>query len=290
MTFRPGPRTAALAGPIFVFASILALAAPAGAQVRDTARVPADTLVAQPDSVAAADTIPPPLLVPIGVTPTDRFTLGIWSWDADELIRSRHVSLTDLVATIPGVTPFRGGLFLQPEVVSNFGATAGGVRVEVDGYVLDPLIAPTLDLSRLEVAAFEGVHATRGLDGLRIRLHTAEPADARAYSRVEAATGEPNANLFRGIFLAPRFLIGPLGLAIERIDTDGAGGTEPADAFAAWVKWGWTRENRGIQLEYRQTSIHREPESPWVADYERRDVVLRARNRFLPGLVGEVYV
>src|SRR5690606_13838238 len=47
--------------------------------------------------------------------------------------------------------------------------------------------------------------------------------------------------------------------------------------------------NRGVQLEVRQISLQREPSSPWISEFNRRDVVVRARNRFLPGLVGEVY-
>jgi hypothetical protein len=290
MTQRAGARRPPAAAPLLLVAALLAIAAPASAQVRDTARVPADTLEQPQDSVAPADTIPPDPLVAMGPTAPARYALGVWSWDREALRRSRHVSVADLIATIPGVVPFRTGLFLQPDVAAVFGATAGAVRIELDGYVLDPLTAPSFDLSRIEVANLERVYVTRRLDGVRIQLHSAESVDARAYSRVEAATGEPNLNIFRGVFLAPRFLVGPLGIAIERIDTDGNVNDEPADAFAAWVKWGITRENRGVQIEYRQTSINRELESPWPAEYRRRDVVLRARNRFTPQLVGELFL
>lgn len=255
------------------------------AQVRDTAAI--DTLAA--DTVPA-DTIPPPPFVPLRESQTGSYAAGIWHWDRAELLRSRAVSLAHLLSQVPGVTLLRTGLYLQPEAAATFGSTAGGLVLELDGYILDPLAAPSLDLSRIALIEIEELTVTRRVDGrLHVRVRTTESSDARAYSRVEAATGQPDANVFRGLLLAPSFLVGPLGVAVERVDTEGLGAAQPADDFAAWVKWGITRENRGLQVEFRQITLEREPASPWVSQYSRRDVVLRARNRFLPGLVGEVY-
>jgi hypothetical protein len=283
------PRGRAVAGSFAVlFSLILLLLRPAtpAAQVRDTTQA-RDTLAA--DTVPA-DTLPPPPLVPLRTPMPTGFAHGVWHWDQAALLRSRAVSLAHLLAGIPGVTVFRSGLFLQPEAASAFGATAGGLQIELDGYELDPLEAPALDLTRFELAQLEAVTVIRGVDGLlRLRIETLEPVDRRPYSRVEAATGEPNVNVFRGLLLAPKLFVGPIGVAIERVDTDGLGAAEPSDGFAGWLKWGWTRENRGVQLELRQMTMAREPASPWVSEYSRRDVVLRARNRFAPGLVGEVY-
>lgn len=256
------------------------------AQVRDTVQVP-DTLVA--DTIPA-DTIPPPPFVPLHTGDAASYGAGVWHWDRDALLRARAVSLGHLLGQIPGVTVLRTGLYLQPEAASAFGATAGGFQLELDGFLIDPLAAPSLDLSRIPLAEIERLTVTRRIDGtLRVSVRTLEAFDARAYSRVEAATGQPDANVFRGLLVAPRFLVGPIGVAVERVDTEGLGAAQPADDFSGWVKWGWTRENRGAQLEFRQTSMAREASSPWISDYTRRDVILRARNRFLTGLVGELY-
>ena len=283
----PGFRSALAGSPALLL--LLVLFCPprsVAAQVRDTAAI--DTLAA--DTVAPADTIPPPPFVPLHAGLARSYGAGVWHWDRAELLRARAVSLAHLLAQIPGVTVLRTGLYLQPEAASAFGSTAGGLVVELDGYVLDPLAGPSLDLSRIPLVEIEQLTVTRRVDGrLHVRVRTAEAFDARAYSRVEAATGQPDANVFRGLLLAPHFLVGPLGVAVERVDTEGLGAAQPADDFSAWVKWGVTRENRGVQLEFRQISLQRDPSSPWIADYNRRDLVVRARNRFLPGLVGELY-
>jgi hypothetical protein len=261
-------------------------AGPSDAQVRDTTQA-RDTLAVD---TLPADTVPPPPLVPLRPAGVNAFALGTWHWDQQALLRARAVSLAHLLAQIPGVIVFRSGLYLQPEAASAFGATAGGLEIELDGYVLDPLEAPSLDLTRFELAELAEVTVIRGVDGLlRVRIRTLEATDARPYSRVEAATGEPDVNVFRGMLVAPRFLFGPIAVAVERVDTDGLGAAEPADGFAGWIKWGWTRENRGVQLELRQMTLDREPASPYTSTYSRRDIVLRARNRFAPGLVGELY-
>jgi hypothetical protein len=281
----PGFRSALAGSPALLLLLVLLWPSALAAQVRDTAAI--DTLAA--DTVPK-DTIPPPPFVPLHTGLVRSYGAGIWHWDRTELLRARAVSLAHLLAQIPGVTVLRTGLYLQPEAASAFGSTAGGLIVELDGYVLDPLAAPVLDLSRIPLVEIEQVNVTRRVDGrLHVRVRTSEAFDARAYSRVEAATGQPDANVFRGLLLAPHFLFGPLGVAVERVDTEGLGAAQPADDFSAWVKWGVTRENRGVQVEFRQISLQRDPSSPWISDYSRRDVVVRARNRFLPGLVGELY-
>src|SRR5690606_20556839 len=172
--------------------------------------------------------IPPPPFVPLRPAERASYAAGVWHWDRTQLLRSRAVSLGHLLSQIPGVTVIRTGLYLQPEAASAFGATAGGLIIEVDGYVIDPIAAPSLDLSRMPLIELEELTVTRSVDGrLRVRIRTTESNDARAYSRVEAATGQPDANVFRGMLLAPHFLFGPVGVAVERVDTEGLGSSQP---------------------------------------------------------------
>src|SRR5690606_15762545 len=109
------------------------------------------------------------------------------------------------------------------------------------------------------------------------------------YSRVEAGIGEPDANMFRGLFMAPHVIVGPVALGIERIDTDGLGGSEPANIFTGWGKWSWTNERRGVQLEMGRTTTQRQPDSPFPIEQMRQEIVLRARSRFAEALTAEVY-
>jgi hypothetical protein len=87
----------------------------------------------------------------------------------------------------------------------------------------------------------------------------------------------------------PHVGLGPLGLGIERLDTDGTLRAEPASIFSGWAKWAWTDGTRGAQLELLRSTLQRDPNSPWVVDRVRQDLVLRLRNGFTPRLFGEVY-
>jgi hypothetical protein len=214
---------------------------------------------------------------------------GEWIWDREALLREAPVSLLDLLERIPGITPLRGGVFAQPEAAAAFGMTAGRIEIEVDGFVLDPLAASTLDLSQIPLGQLREVRVQRRLGLLRVRLLTDRPFTDQPYTRIEAGIGEPSGNLFRGVLLAPYVIVGPLGAAIERLDTDGTDRREPADIFSGWIKWAWTGAARGVQVEWQRTTLEREPESPWPAERARQDVVLRARNAFSPDFVAELF-
>lgn len=276
------------------FTLLIPLFAPSGlgAQVTDTLRPPPDTAA---DSLAAqADTVvlPPAIFVPL--TPSDSLRRtdelrGFWRWDREEMLRAGVYTLADLLSRIPGLPSFRTGLALQPEALGELAGGAGRLEILRDGFVLDPLSSNTLDLTTLTIVELEEVVLERHAGRLRLNLITAQPTDPRPYSRVEAGIGEPEIQTFRGLFLTPRFLIGPFSFGVENVDTDGIGRDEPADAFTAWIRWGMQAEDRGIQAELRQARVRRAPGVPWAADQSRRDLIVRARNRFLPDLVGEVF-
>jgi hypothetical protein len=275
---------ACLAGSLL---AVACFASPTSAQVRDTAR--ADTLRAdtlQADTVAA----PPPIFVPLALRDSTDAPRGIWRFNREELLRAPVYTLADLISRIPGLITYRSGLAIQPEAASAFGGAGGRVEVLRDGFPLDALDASVLDLTHISLIEFDEVVVERRPDVLRILLFTTQPTEARPYSRVEAGLGEPaEIQLFRGQFQTPHFLIGPLSLSVESLDTQGEGANEPAEGFVGWAKWGWIRENRGIQGEIRQASIQRDLEAPWPADHTRRDIIVRARNRFAEGIVAEVY-
>ena len=279
---------------------LLFAVSPAVAQVpprppqRDTLRPPArDTL---PADTTAQDSLPPAVVFPgLPIAGAASAADGLWIWDREALLREAPVSLVDLLERIPAVAAFRGGWFAQPEAAAGFGGTAGRLEIELDGAVLDPLSSSSTDLSRIPIAQLREVRVERRLGLLRIRLLTDQPTSGQPYSRVEAGIGEPDANMFRGIFLAPRVFIGPFGVAVERLDTESYFGRElpglrePVSIFNGWAKLGWTSERRGLQLEVIRTTLRREPQSPWETDRVRQDLILRGRNRFAPGLLGEVY-
>ena len=258
-----------------------------GAAAAQVVPVQRDTLApatAQADSARPA--VPFPAFPSVG---QPSFAAGEWVYDREALLREAPISLTDLLERIPAMAGFRAGMFVQPEAASAFGLTAGRVIIEIDGYELDPLTSSTLDLSVIPLVHLREVRVQRRLGLLRIRLRTDNPDGSQPLTRVEAGVGIPAANLFRGLFLVPYAVFGPLSLAIERVDTDGTGRNEPADIFTGWGKWSWNNEKRGVQLEINRSTLRRDDNSPWPVEALRQDIILRARNEFIPGLTGEVF-
>lgn len=250
-----------------------------------------DSIVVPPDTLAA-DTVPARELVSFPSMPAAShasFADGVWVWDRQALLRSAAVHLTDLLERVPAIAVLRAGVFAQPQAASAFGGTAAGVEIEIDGFPLDPLAAASFDLAQIPLVQLRQVRVERRLGLLRIRLLTEQPAENQPYTRVEAGIGEPAGTLFRGLFLVPHVIVGPLGLAIERLSTDGPGGAEPADVSSGWAKWAWTDGTRGVQLELLQATVGRGGVSPWPIDHTRRDVTIRARNAFGQAVVAEVY-
>src|SRR5690606_28523269 len=133
----------------------------------------------------------------------------------------------------------------------------------LDGYQLDPVTEASVDLTKIELVNVAKLRIERRLGLLRIFITTVAAADNRAYSRIEAGIGQPNANMFRGILLAPKLFWGPFGVAVDRVDTDGFRAAVPGDQFAGWVKWAYLRGRSGLQAQYRRISTDRDRLAPW---------------------------
>lgn len=254
----------------------------------DSAVVEQDTTQAQEHAVQ--DSVHPiPQLAPFYRGPANGFSSGIWVWDREALMNEAAVTLGELLRRIPGINVTRIGLYLQPELAASMGGTANRLEVWLDGYVLDPLLESSVDLTTIELAQIDNVRIERRPGMIRVHLESMQPRDNRAYSHIEAGVSLPTANLFRGLFLAPKLIVGPLGLAIDRLDTDGLGGREEADQFAGWGKLSFIRNGSGLQVEFRRSHTVRGEEVPWPEERDRSDVIVRARARIREGLVAELF-
>ena len=310
---RPRPRSLR-SGALFLGAACVGvlLAAPVipgsrgggalGAQEPDS--VPPPILAPQPpdtlprplvgDSIAQ-DTVPedtlgppPPQLPPMEPLGPAGFARGVWEWDRSALRRLPALSLLDLLERLPGVVPVRVDIVGQPEGASVFGATAGGIRYVVDGFEIDPLTGPTFDASRLPLLALERVRVERRVTGITVRVRTLSPDHPRPRSIIEAGTGDYDVNLFRGLFLAPGVLGGPLALGFERLGGDGFLPGGGSNHIGGWLKWSWITDGAGVQVEYRQSDLDRTGIGDGLVG-ARRDWAVRARAS--RGVVtGEAYV
>jgi hypothetical protein len=260
---------------------------------RDTTRVPADTTRAVPDTSTAPviqDSVRPiPQLARHFFPPALGLSDGVWEWDQQALLLEASTSLADLLERIPGIFTVRTGLLIQPEAAAAFGGTANRLEVFLDGYALDPLTEASVDLTKIELANIERVRVERRIGLIRVHIETLMPKDTRTYSRVEAGVSEPEGNMFRGILLAPKLFVGPLGLALDRLDTDGFGRNEPGDHIGAWVKYSYIRGQSGLQVEYRRVSTDRDDVIPWPAEHIRDDLIARLRLNIRDGIVAELF-
>jgi hypothetical protein len=238
-----------------------------------------DPSVGGGQDTTAVDSAPPPPTLPDlpGVGP-DGWGRGVWVFDRDALLRMPNLSLLQLLERIPGLTTVRIGIVNQAESASVFGATTGAIRYEVDGFELDPLASPTFDASRVSLLALERVRVERRVTGATVRLTTLSPTDPRTETIIEAATGDIGINMFRGTFLAPSVLGGPLALGFERL---GATAVGESGHTTTWLKWTWARDSVGIQLAYRSGEMDRDDLGAGLVG-RRTDWAVRARGTLGP--------
>lgn len=255
---------------------------------RDTVPLAADTI---PGDTIPGDTLKPVVVVaPLRAGEAPRWSAGVWEWDRDSLLRSSALTLTELLETIPGITPVRSGFLGQPEAASLAGGAGGLTEIYLDGFALDPLGSSTFDLSRLELVQLSHVRVERRGAGLRIELETIAPTDHLPHSMVEAGTGEYGARLFRGTFMTPDFLVGPLALGIERLEGTGVGGAQPGNTFTGWVKWTRGFGPTTLQWELRRNTVEWTGLDKTEFKGFRQDWVVRARTRVTPQLTTEAFL
>lgn len=282
----PAQAAAAGAGPLIQVADTIPPPDTIPTQPHDTIPPP----VVDPRLPPGSDTLPPPedtvppeppaLLPAFEAIGPAGLPAGVWEWSRTDLLRLPDISLLHLLERVPGITGIRASPFGQPEAASVFGATAGAITYEIDGFQFDPLTTPTFDPTRLPLLALEHVRIERRVTGATVRIQTRSPVDARPHSIIEAGTGDLRTNLFRGTFLAPHVLGGSLALGFESLGSQTlAGGT--SNHVTGSLKWTWVREGGGIQLAYRQSDLDRTGVSDGLASM-RRDWSVRARQNLGP--------
>lgn len=249
---------------------------------------PDDSLALAGDTINPADTLPAVILPELIRSVPAGWKTGVWSWDRDEILGSRALTLAELLEEIPGTVALRGGDFGMPTTVSAFGAGGGRIRVFRDGIEILPMEGSVVDLTRVGLAGLETVYVVRAVGELRVYLESVLAEGGKPYSLIEAGTGDLASNVFRGTFSHPRALGGVVALTMERVDTRGPRGQEPGVAQGAWIRYARPIPFGGSFLfDYASRSADRgEVFAPTKA--ARTDWSLRTRWAPLEGLVGDL--
>jgi hypothetical protein len=241
-----------------------------------------DTLAARPDTILPQDTIPPVDLPRIRSGPPTGWATASWSWDREDYMGARELTLLELIETsAPGLLPLRGGDYGAPETVTALGFGGGRIRVFQDGMEWPSLDGGAPDLALIGLGGVEEVRVERGPGELRIHLESMRGKDPRPFSLVEAGTGDLDTNFFRGTFLHPRVVGGILGLALERVDSRGPFRREAGQRPGGWASWGRPiGSSLGVRLEVRRSNRD-VALSAFPIGFSRTDWVARARGHFL---------
>ena len=293
----------ARAGLILFLLGLGAFAPPAAGQV-----VPPDTIPPVPDTIPPPtpddtlglqelpgdtinpeDTLPAVQLPSLGTTVPAGWHTGVWTWDRDEILASKALTLAELLEGIPGTAPLRGGDFGMPVTVSAFGAGGGRIRVFRNGIELLPHEGSLTDLGRVGLGGARSVRVVRALGEMRIEVESILVEGGRPYTLIEAGTGDLNSNVFRGTFSHPRALGGAVAFTMERVDTRGPRGQEPGIAQGAWIRYARNLTSRGAFLLDFSSSASDRDQVYYPQKASRSDLSLHTRWDILPGLVGDVY-
>lgn len=228
------------------------LAAPLLAQepVRDTTRAAVPLRVTR-DSLAAdslardsipKDTVKAPLAVaPRPVLPEIRGRRTIW--DRDAIFASGALTLTELLAQVPGVTAYYAGFISAPTAAAWYGQP-GRIRLFLDGVeldALDPREGGVRDLSVIQTWSLEEVAVERAAGELRVFLRSWRVRITTAQTRTDITTGSENANLYRGFFGKRTDRGGVVQLAAQQYSTTSPRTAGDGDALGAFMRLGLAR-------------------------------------------------
>ncbi len=170
-----------------------------------------------------------------------------YEWDREGLMTSGAQTLADLLDRVPGASGFRTAWLVDQQSSAYLGDFAR-VRVFVDGLPYAPPDRDgrgVLDLTALQLWAFEHCRIERGATELRVYLRSWRYDKTIPSTRVDVFTGDQDANSFRGFF-AQRF--GPgLGLqaagenlSLQNTRTGGDGSRRAGMLRLGWASGGWS--------------------------------------------------
>ena len=244
--------------------TISVTAVPSTAQ-EDSARVRRDSIPADSASLVQEAETPPPRTLPIleAEVPPGPLPPGArYTFTRDSLLWSSALTLTDLLARIPGVYVARAGFAGLPEYVQYGGRGGQALEVYWDGVPWTPLGGDTLfvDPGRFPLTYLRRVDVEVLPSGLRVYLVSErhETMDVRSKVFIESGTFK---TAEYGALFQKRSRSGfAVDLAAHFLGTDGPDQSAGSDAFDIWAKLAWTPNDRvGASYQVRRQNVNRDP-------------------------------
>lgn len=263
------PRPRAWPGPILVAVGTLAWTpcaiaqedAPADtAAVPDSVAAPADTLIGElpgelvgvladsaPDSAYAV------LADPLRPDPA-RLAGEAIVWDRERIRRSNALHLGELLAEMaPGSLLLRAGFVGGPAHLLDGPLGPASLDIRMDGRPLVPLTGAQADLSQVLLGMIDEVRVHRFAGGWRVDLTSLRRTGRRAYSRIEAGSGDPSLESLRLVFTNGVGGAFAATAGFELLDSDSpVSDIQGFSGGLAWLPGGGTS---GVELQYEQRSF-----------------------------------
>ncbi len=223
------------------------------------------------DSLRAAlrDTVRDTIKAPVGVAPRGalpevrgRRTV----WDREAILADGAVTLTELLADVPGFVPFASGFITAPTAGAWYGGT-GRVRVFLDGVEwdgLDPREGGTRDLATIPIWSLEEVAVERAAGELRVHLRSWRVIRTTPQTRTDILTGSEQVNLYRGFYGTRTDGGGVVQAAAQQFSTTSVRTRGDGDALSAFGRVGMARGRLSVDAVVQRHGRIRRPLDRYV--------------------------
>lgn len=178
------------------------------------------------------------------------------TWDRARIRRSNALTLMELLAEmIPGSLSLRAGFVSGPHHLLDGAFGPGALELRIDGRPVPPLVGSQHDLSEFPLATIDAVRVTRLAAGWRVDLTTLRRTDRRSYSRIEAASGDPNLESLRLVFTNGFGSDFAMHAGFELLDADSP--STDLQAFSGGVSFMPGGGNSGVEVQYERIGFDR---------------------------------
>jgi hypothetical protein len=192
-----------------------------------------------------------------------------------------------LTDRLPGVLPLRANLHFGPHQLVDGVLGPGTVRVVVDGRELPTLESAQADLARIPPARVERLEVVRRAGEVVVSVTTPRHDGGDAYSRITGGTGQPSAQLIRGVFTNGAGRNFTVAAAVDHLDV--GAGPGPGTRLDAWGKLSWMPFDgrSGVELLWHSDAVERI--ATLEEDFSRTELLVHGRVDVDDGLQVDVW-